>query len=101
LQRGDAAPDPFVHLWRAAAEGQRYKWLLQNNGIEDEKRDARNQALEAVKKVIELSPDPKSSPRVLLRNMLDPAREGAVPSDDDLETFKEDEEFRKAIIPES
>ncbi len=97
LARPDGANDPFVRLWTAAAEGQRFAWLTQNNGSEADKQNARARALAEVKKTIELSPDPNSSARVLLRNMLDPSQANSVTEDNDLEVFKNDEEF-KAVI---
>jgi tetratricopeptide (TPR) repeat protein len=97
LARRDGARDPFVHLWTAAAEGQRYLWLSNNNGTEVEKKNAREGALTAARKVVELAPDPKSSVRVLLQNMLNPTREGAAAEDDDLEVFKDDPAFIRVI----
>ncbi|MDP2409079.1 MAG: hypothetical protein Q8M26_02210 [Pseudolabrys sp.] len=97
LARPDGANDPFVRLWTAAAEGQRFAWLAQNNGSEADKQNARARALAEVKKTIELSPDPNSSARVLLRNMLDPSQANSVTEDNDLEVFKNDEEFKTVI----
>src|SRR6185369_4486756 len=98
--RPDGAKDPFVHLWTAAAYGQKFLWLTQNAGSEPEKQLSRGQAIASVRKVVELSPDPKSSARVLLRNLLDPTIAGAAPEDNDLEIFKTDPEFRNLILPE-
>ena len=97
LARSDGANDPFVRLWTAAAEGQRYTWLSQNNGSEADKQNARARALAESKKVVELAPDPRSSARVLLRNMLEPTQPNAASEDNDLEIFKNDEDFRSVI----
>jgi len=99
MARPDGARDPFVHVWNAAAEGQRYLWLSQNKGSEADKQVARKRALDSAKRVVELAPDPKSSARALLRGMLDPSRPGAAPDDNDLEVFKDDEEFKAVIDP--
>jgi tetratricopeptide (TPR) repeat protein len=92
-----AANDPFVWAWSAAAQGQRYRWLVENNGDEVQKADARSKALTAVKRVIELAPDPTSAARILLRQMFDPEREQSPLDENDLELFKNDPEFRVAI----
>lgn len=99
LARRDAANDPFVHLWVAAAYGQKYLYLLKNNGSEADLKLARARALAAAKRVVELAPDPKTSVRTLLRNMLDPSQPGAAPEDNDLEVFKTDPEFQQVINP--
>jgi hypothetical protein len=95
----ESADDAYVHLWIAAAQGQRFAWLSQNNGSEAEKIDARKGALEEVRRVTELVPNAKSPARGLLRNMLDPDTEGADPEENDLVAFKNDSEFRKLIAP--
>ncbi|MGP1684834.1 MAG: hypothetical protein ACTS8S_21125, partial [Giesbergeria sp.] len=97
LARPDGARDPFVHVWTAAAEGQKYYWLSQNNGAEADKQAARARALAEAKKVVELAPDPKSSTRILLQGMLDPAARGTAAEDNDLESFKNDEDFKRVI----
>ena len=97
LSRPEAARDPFVQVWTAAAEGQRYRWLTENGGSDQDKTDARTRALAAVKEVVRLAPDPKSTARALLRGMLDTSQPGVAPEDDDLEVFKNDEEFRRTI----
>jgi hypothetical protein len=48
--------------------------------------------LDEVHKVVQMTPDPKSSPRRFLRQIL----EGPYP-ENDLEPFKNDEAFRKEI----
>jgi hypothetical protein len=92
------AKDPNVHLWMAAAQGQRFAFLGQG-GDAAERNDARAKALAAARKVVELSPRPDSPPRVLLRGMLDPLRDKKTPPEDnDLEAFKGDPEFEQVIF---
>jgi hypothetical protein len=91
------AADAFVYLWRAAAFGQRRDWLARNAGTKEEIDATRATALGAVKKVIELSPGYDSTPRILLRQILDPDTEKSDPEDNDLEVFKDDSEFKTAI----
>jgi len=89
--------DPWPYFWRAAAFGQKYRWLQHNAGTADALKATRKEALDAVQKTIELSPDYDSGVRVLLREVFDPVTEKSDPDEDDLEVFKEDDEFREAI----
>ena len=84
----------MVHVWLAATRGQQYEY----SKTDQEKREARNFALVAVKRVIELAPDPKSEPRITLRQIFDPALAKSSPADNDLEVFKGDKEFADLII---
>jgi hypothetical protein len=93
------ANDPSVQLWKAAAEGQRFRWLSENNGKQEEKADARSKALDAIKRTIGLDQDPGSLSRSLLRQMFDPQQEKSPEDDNDLEVFKDDPEFRAVIYP--
>jgi hypothetical protein len=92
-----AAGDPLVWLWAACAYGQRYRWLLENNGDDAQKTDTREKALDAVRHVVSLASDPGSNSRVLLRQVFDPQRENSEPDENDLEVFKADEEFTRTI----
>ena len=47
--------DVWVQFWRAAAFGQKYGWLQRNAGAPADLAAARKEALDAVKKVVELS----------------------------------------------
>ncbi|GLH75722.1 hypothetical protein SSBR45G_06300 [Bradyrhizobium sp. SSBR45G] len=88
--------DPRVYLWLAAAQGQRAAYYKERD--HDEYDEAYADALNAVRKVVELEPDPAGSCRRALRGMLDPAREGTPAEDNDLEIFKGDPEFEKLIL---
>ena len=73
-QMPTAADNASVQLWIASAYGQKYLWLTQNNGSPDDLADTRAKALAAAKRVVELSSDPKSLPRLTLRRLFDPVR---------------------------
>jgi len=92
-----AADDPSVQVWAAAAYGQQYRWLKQNQGTDPELKIAREKALAAAKRAVELSPAYDSAPRVFLRRIFDPATENTPANENDLEAFKDDEEF-EAIV---
>lgn len=96
LKLTQGAQDPFVQLWTAAAQGQRYSWLPPGDS---QRPVAREAALQAVKRVIELSPDPTAPVRVLLREIFDPAREHSSPEENDLEVFRDDVDFEALIHP--
>jgi tetratricopeptide (TPR) repeat protein len=95
-ERADTT-DPWLHFWRAAAFGQKYEWLQRNVGTSADLTEARKEALEAVKKVVELSPEFNSGVRILLREVFDPEAEKSDPKENDLAVFKNDEEFRGLI----
>jgi tetratricopeptide (TPR) repeat protein len=97
LKHPKMAKDPFVHLWIAAAHGQRYQWLEENNGSNAEKEAERKAALAAVRKVVELASDPESEPRRFLRRLFDPERENSSPGENDLEVFKSDPQFKQLV----
>lgn len=87
--------DPQVQLWIAAANGQKYANL--KDGPESEV--ARAAALEAVRRVTELAPDPENRTRITLRKIFNPAAEGSNPTENDLEVFKDDPAFQEFIKP--
>jgi tetratricopeptide (TPR) repeat protein len=87
--------DPWVHLWYAAAQGQRFAYAKARGSADAE--DARTKALAAVNRVLELAPDPDLPVRRTLREIYDPAREGAPADDNDLEVFKGDRDFDRSI----
>jgi hypothetical protein len=91
------AKDPRVWVLSAAAQGQRYRWLGKDNGNPKVKAEVRNKALYAVSRVTDLATDPDSFPRVTLRRLFDPEREGSPQSENHLEAFKGDEAFEKLI----
>jgi tetratricopeptide (TPR) repeat protein len=89
--------DARIYCWRAAAFGQSYDWLSRNAGKPEELKEARNQALEALKKVVELAPDYDSDVRRLVRELFDPAAENCDPDENDLAIFNTDKEFRDVV----
>jgi tetratricopeptide (TPR) repeat protein len=92
-----AGADAEVYLWRASAFGQSNDWLEKNSGSDQELKLARDKALEAATKVVELSPEYNSQPRQLLREIFNPKLEDSPLDENDLETFRGDEEFDKII----
>jgi hypothetical protein len=99
-RNADAAKDPLVWVWTAAAQGQRFRWLSENNGDDAQRRDARDRAFGAIQRVISLAPVPSSYPRTLLRQLFDPEHEKSPADENDLEIFKTDEQMRKLIYPD-
>lgn len=94
---GVGSKSPIVQLWIAAAYGQRYDWLLANKGPEAKLAEARASALNAVRRVVELAPDPADPVRVTLRQIFDPERERSDLSEDDLVPFREDPAFQELV----
>ncbi|MEJ0038634.1 MAG: tetratricopeptide repeat protein [Gammaproteobacteria bacterium] len=90
------ADDPFVQLWTAAAQAQRYDWMSTDSQLRPAVRAA---ALAAVKRVVALEPNPQAIVRNLLRQIFDPDRESSSQEENDLEVFKDDAEFRAVIYP--
>jgi len=78
----------------ASAYGQRYKWLLENNGSQIEKAAARLKALEYIQKTLDLDINGGWLNRLqtLLRSDIQKD-----PSDDDLEVFENDNDFRTLL----
>jgi len=93
----ESATDADVYLWRAAAFGQYHDSLERTGATEEQLAEPRQKALEAVKKVLELSPDYNSSARRILRQIFDPASEHSSPDDDDLVSLNDDDEFKRII----
>jgi tetratricopeptide (TPR) repeat protein len=96
LASKEGAQDPYVYLWTAAAQGQRYGSL---NPTDPRRREAREAALKAVKQLVALAPDPNSEVRTLLRQIFDPEHQGSPAEENDLEVFKDDPEFGALIYP--
>jgi tetratricopeptide (TPR) repeat protein len=92
----ESAADADVYLWRAAAFGQ-YSNELDKGADTEEQKEVRAKALEAVKKVVELSPDYNSSARRILRQMFDPTGEHSSQDDNDLVSLNDDPEFKDAV----
>ena len=95
---GEAERDEFVPLWTAAAYGQKFAWLSQNNGSSEEMSAVRASALEAVEQVVKLQPSREAPSRKLLQQMYDPTRFSGNAEDNDLEVFKGDPAFEHLIV---
>jgi len=94
LPRGRNA---LSYLWLACGLGQKFGHLQANRAPASEINSVREKALAAVRKVVELAPNYDSSERMLLRAVFDPQDEGNIASDNDLEVFKNDADFRTVI----
>lgn len=84
------APDASVLLWRAAAFGQSYKWSKKRSD-DDAAGEARSKAIEAIRRLVELRPNPAAAERLLLKAMLYPSPEERAAGEDDLAVFDDDE----------
>ncbi|MEB2848101.1 tetratricopeptide repeat protein [Endobacterium cereale] len=96
LENAKAADRPAVQLRRACAFGQKYKYI--NDPSSPVALVAREQALAAAKKVVELEPDASAPVRSVLRQVFDPNRFKGPPADNDLAVFKNDEDFEIVIL---
>lgn len=76
--------DSTIFLWRAAALGQQFSWMLDNQKTAEELKAVWEDALKAVQKVVELNPNYEATDRALLRSMY----EGGLPDENDLEVFR-------------
>lgn len=91
LEELHAADDAWTQLWIACAHGQKYRWLGENNGSDDDKTQTRADALAALRRVDALEKQtPDSGLRQFLRQLLDPA---STSIDDDLRVFSSDPDF--------
>lgn len=93
----EAAKNPMVQIWRAAALGQKYSWLKRNNGSIDDIGRTREAALHAVQNVVRLTPN-DSHEREILQHIFDPVA-GRNTGDNDLSVFYGDPDFM-SLIPE-
>jgi hypothetical protein len=96
LASKERAQDPYVYLWTAAAQGQRYASL---NPTDPRRKEARDAALKVVKQLVALTPNQNSQVRTLLRQVFDPEHERSPVEENDLEVFKDEPEFRAVIYP--
>ncbi|MFK3778684.1 hypothetical protein [Agrobacterium sp. NPDC089420] len=94
----ESAPDhkqPLIQLRRAAAFGQKFRYLNDRNS--PEAIAARENALASVRKVVRLVRNPDDPVRKLLLRIYD-VSQGGNPRDDDLAVFYDDPEFKKLIV---
>jgi len=97
--------NPAVQLYYASAQGQRASWLNENKRNDTDSdyaaefADARTKALDAVRRVIALAPDPTSGSGLWVRQIFDPAKFGGQAGENDLEVFKADPEFQALLAP--
>lgn len=99
LERFDAGSLPSVQLRKACAFGQKFKFNRETLRLADSA--ARDRALSAARRVIELAPDKDASVRVVLRQVYDPERFGGPATDNDLEVFLGDPDFERVIVAEA
>lgn len=93
----EAARDPWINVWLAAAHGQQFDWLQRNRGSEDELAEAKARALVRVREVVRLAPASKHPARLLMRALFE-AAPGPSSEDNDLAVFRGDDEFERAIL---
>lgn len=84
----------ITYLHRACALGQKYAFLDSDTA---EAQKVRTMALDALRKVVELAPDPMDWRRMLMRQLYDPKRFNGKPNEDDLTAFQGDREFEDLI----
>lgn len=84
----------ITYLHRACALGQKYAFLDSETA---EAKKVRTLALDALRKVVELVPDPMDWRRVLMRQLYDPKRFNGKSNEDDLTAFQGDREFDDLI----
>ncbi len=84
----------ITYLHRACALGQKYAFLDSDTA---EAQKVRTLALDALRKVVELVPDPMDWRRVLMRQLYDPKRFNGKPNEDDLTAFQGDKEFEDLV----
>jgi hypothetical protein len=83
-------------IWRslACAWGQKYSYLMfQEPRNEIEMSRTRQQALDAVRRIININPDERDG----IRSLWEPKR--TTPEENDLKVFASDEEFRSLLVP--
>lgn len=96
LERVDAGKLPSVQLRKACAFGQKFKFEKETMRLTNSA--ARDSALSAARRVIELEPNKDASVRIVLRQVYDPKRFGGPATDNDLEVFVGDPDFEKVIV---
>lgn len=91
FQMPEAQRSAIIHVWAAAALGQKYGWLKDRKNPppdENELKNIWNEALALCTKVVEeLTSSYDASERELMRSLY----EGTIPGEDDLSVFKSDE----------
>lgn len=98
MQEAGKKPDAMAFVWIAAANGQKARWLAKNGGSAVELGECRSAAETAIRKVLELAPDPNMNARLRLRQMLNPGTEGGSLADNDLASFQSDKSITDLIM---
>ena len=91
-----AQKEVMIQVWTASAHGQRLAWL-ERRGVDTSNDPSRELAKAAIKLVIKLQPDANAATRVLMRQLLDPAKYNGNEIDNDLAVFKSDPEISSLI----
>lgn len=86
-------PSAQIYVYLAAAYGQQADYEQRNRNRPEVRQAARDGALDAIKKALELDPNQKA----LLKSLWDRNDKTKPPEENDLEVFHEDEEFRKLL----
>jgi tetratricopeptide (TPR) repeat protein len=86
--------DPWIGLWRVVAYAQRFAELPANS---EERAQLREIIKDGLEEIIAIAPNPKSSVRTFLRQLLEPGFQGGDPSENDLDIFQDDEEIANLI----
>jgi hypothetical protein len=81
----------YVNL--ACAYGQQYDWEKKHENRESILKESRDKALDAVRKALQADPGTKS----ILRQVWDPSASTIREEENDLESFREDPEFRALL----
>ncbi|HEY0291109.1 MAG TPA: hypothetical protein VGC51_02050 [Hansschlegelia sp.] len=90
--------DAMVHLWAAAAIGQQAQQIRNApGGATADLGELRDEALKHVAEIRRIEPSADGPARTLLRQILDPAKHGGDPFNDDLTVFADDPAFRSAV----
>ncbi|MBI1903734.1 MAG: hypothetical protein HYS13_21740 [Planctomycetia bacterium] len=93
LQRlGD---DARIHMYIAAAYGQKHRWNQEQGAPQDIVQQDRAKSLEHARKAVQLDP----STKLVLRELWDPSSPGKDPAENDLERFYGDPEFTALLGP--
>lgn len=89
--------DSVVQLRLACALAQQYKFERRRGTADELAEKTREEALRVVRRVVELEPDPASAVRSEMHRLFVPSQ-GKIASEDDLEIFFDDPDFKAVIV---
>ena len=84
--------DAWIKVWHLCAVGQDHAWTV-SKGDEAAAVALEPKAIELAQKILELVPNPNSRVRAFLRELIDPERFGGDPGEQDLVSFKQNQEI--------